>query len=436
MPLSHQNRLGLGLCLVSLIAACVVPMDDDDAELVGELESGLTAVASFGSNPGALKMYYYSPAGVPSSAPLVVALHGCTQTATDYEKAGWNQLADLWKFHVVYPEQQTANNSNRCFNWFESGDIGRGAGEALSIKQMVDYMKTNKGVDPARVFVTGLSAGGAMTTVMLSTYPDVFAGGAIMAGLPYRCAIGTSQAFSCMNPGVDKTPAAWGDLVRNAYSGYAGPYPRVSVWHGTTDTTVKPMNMTEIVDQWANVHGIDTTADATTTVGGATRKEFRNAAGLTLVESWSIPNMGHGTAVDPGFAAANGCGTAGAYILDVNLCSTYHAGTYFGLNAGSGGTSSSSSSTSVSSSASSGSGGAGGTGGAGGSGGSGGSTYTCQDYYDSNYNHVTVGRAVRCGVGGSYTCAVGSNNNLGLWNTMQTWVRQTAPGYYEAGQCP
>ncbi len=174
----------------------------------------LTTVSSFGSNPGALQMFKHVPASMPANAPLVVALHGCTQTAAAYESAGWTALANTHKFYVVYPQQVSGNNSNKCFNWFESGDIARGAGEALSIKQMVDQMKADHSIDTNRVYVTGLSAGAFMTTVMAATYPDVFAGAAPIAGGPYKCGIGTSAAFSCMSPGVDKTPAAWGDLAR------------------------------------------------------------------------------------------------------------------------------------------------------------------------------------------------------------------------------
>src|SRR5690606_27291079 len=100
-------------------------------------------------------------------------------------------------------------------------------GEALSIKQMVDNALASHNLDPARVFVTGLSAGAAMAAVMLATYPDVFAGGSIVAGIPYRCAPETSP-YLCMFLAVDKTPAAWGNLVRSASSGYGGPWPRVS----------------------------------------------------------------------------------------------------------------------------------------------------------------------------------------------------------------
>ena len=291
----------------------------------------LTQVTGFGSNPGALTMYKYVPSGLPANAPLVVALHGCSQSASNYDaETGWVLLADRWKFALLLPEQTSGNNSSRCFNWFEAGDIARGGGEALSIKQMVDRMKTDHFSDPARVYVTGLSAGGAFTSVLLATYPDVFAGGAIVAGVPYNCGTGVSNAFSCMNPGSDLSPAAWGNKVRAA-SSHSGPWPKVSIWHGDADTTVRPANANESMEQWTNVHGIDQTPDVSDTIGGFPHKVWRNAAGQDLVESWSITGMGHGTPVDPGTGERQ-CGTAGAYILDVNLCSSWYIGKFFGLD--------------------------------------------------------------------------------------------------------
>src|ERR1017187_7455779 len=123
-------------------------------------QTGWQAVSSFGTNPGNLNMYSYAPTGIIGNAPLVVAMHGCTENATTYAaQSGWDKLADNHKFYVVYPEQNAANNSSTCFNWFVAGDIQRNQGEAYSIKQMVDYMKVHYGIDTTQVFVTGLSAG-------------------------------------------------------------------------------------------------------------------------------------------------------------------------------------------------------------------------------------------------------------------------------------
>ncbi len=406
------------------VAACLALLGCSADHASGALESNassssaITQVTSFGTNPGNLKMYDYVPAGMPAHAPLVVAMHGCTQSASAYVNAGWNELADLEKFYVVYPEQQQANNQNLCFNWYDTTNTSRGSGESLSIKQMVDAMKASYSVDDQQVFVTGLSAGGAMTAVLLAAYPDVFRAGAVMAGLPYRCATTTSDAYTCMSPGKDETAQQWGDLVRAAVSSYGGPYPRVSIWQGSSDAIVSTSNLTALVRQWTNVNGIADVATSTSTVSGASHAEYQDTKGHALVESYMVPNMGHGTALEVGFAPAGGCGTAGAYILDAGICSTYYAWLFFHggalpapvdagadaqpppppppVDAGP----------------------------------------LCQQFQDANYNHVLAGRATRCGVGGSYVCAVGSGTQFGLWTMMQSWLRETAPGYFEPGQCP
>ncbi|MFP2904046.1 PHB depolymerase family esterase [Pyxidicoccus sp. 3LFB2] len=299
-----------------------------------EAQSPLTQVTGFGTNPGNLLMYRHVPAGMPANAPLVVVLHGCTQTAAGMEGSGWTAAANHYKFYAVYPQQQSANNGGSCFNWFLSGDISRGQGEALSILQMVEAMKAAYSIDASRVYVAGFSAGAYMAPALLAAYPDVFSAGSINAGGPYRCALSSNEGFNCMNPGVDRTPAAWGDLVRGAYAGYTGPRPRVSIWHGTSDFTVRPMNMTEAMEQWTNVHGIDQTADTTETVAGFPHKVYRNGAGTALVETWELTNMGHGVAIDPQFSFPGGsvaCGATGAYLSDVNLCAVYHQAQFFGL---------------------------------------------------------------------------------------------------------
>lgn len=301
------------------------------AALIAAPASAQSEVTGFGSNPGNLRMFKYVPGALPANAPLVVALHGCSQSAASYDaETGWQLFADRYRFALLLPQQQSANNSSTCFNWFETGDTTRGQGETLSIKQMVDRMIADHGIAPSRIYVTGLSAGGAMTSTLLAAYPDVFAGGAIIAGIPHRCATSQSAAFSCMNPGSNLTPAQWGDKVR-ASTTWTGPWPIVSIWHGDGDFVVRPMNLTESMEQWTNVHGIDQTAEVSDTVGGFPHKVYKTSSGQARVETYTITGMGHGTPVDPGTGETQ-CGTAGAYILDVNLCSSYHIARFFGLD--------------------------------------------------------------------------------------------------------
>ena len=251
---------------------------------------GLTEVTGFGSNPGALRMFEYVP--TDPEPVLVVVLHGCTQTAASYDfGAGWSTLAERHGFVLLLPEQQSANNAKNCFNWFLAGDIERGQGEAMSIRQMVEKMIVDHGIDRRRVFVTGLSAGGAMTSVMLATYPDVFAAGAIIAGLPYGTATNVKEAFESMGQVRTRSAREWGDLVRAA-SPHKGPWPRLSVWHGGADQVVKSKNADEIIKQWTDVHGLDLAPNTTERVDGYPRQVWRNPAGKSVIEFRHHPRHG------------------------------------------------------------------------------------------------------------------------------------------------
>lgn len=294
----------------------------------------LSQVNNFGSDPGNLNMYTYIPNGITSNAPLVLVLHGCTQDANSYSnESGWNDLADDYKFYIIYAEQPSANNSSKCFNWFESGDQNRGFGEAASLKSMIDYMKSNYSIDANRVFVTGFSAGGAMSTVMLGAYPEVFASGAVMSGLPYDVATGSTQAFQAMFGNVNLSPSQLGNRVRNG-SNHTGPWPTVASFHGTSDFTVYYMNETEIMEQWTNVQGIDQTpeVDDAAYLGNSTvrKREYQDGSGNPLVVTYSFASMGHTIAIDPGSGPTQG-GATGSYTKDVDFWSSYYAAEFFGL---------------------------------------------------------------------------------------------------------
>jgi len=287
------------------------------------------APCSFAPNPGNLGSKKFVPTGLPADAPLVVVLHGCTQTPEGYDRgAGWTHLAERHGFAVLYPEQLRANNANGCFNWFEPGDMRRDAGEPASIKAMIDKMVADHALDSSRIYITGLSAGAAMAGVMLATYPEVFASGGLIAGLPYGTAASMPAAFSRMQSRGRETDRQLGDLVRKA-SSHSGRWPTVSIWHGTADTTVNASNADATVAQWRDVHGLGETDGLEVSIGGHPHRVWRDASGRICVEEYVITGMGHGTPLDA--ENTGNAETAGAYLLDVGLSSTEHLASSWGL---------------------------------------------------------------------------------------------------------
>jgi poly(hydroxyalkanoate) depolymerase family esterase len=293
-------------------------------------QSPLAEVTGFGTNPGDLKMFSFVPDELQAKPALVVVLHGCGQTASGYDLgAGWSSLATRYGFALLMPEQQPANNPNTCFNWFNPEDTARDSGEACSIRQMIARMASDIGIDPHRVFVTGISAGGAMTSVMLATHPEVFAGGAIIAGLPFGVATNVREALSGMFQSPSHPASELGDLVRKA-SNHQGPWPKLSVWHGSADRTVNPANADEIVKQWLDVHQLPPAPMSEGSVDGYPHQVWWNADGETIVESYTITDMAHGTPL--GIADNDErYGAQGAFLIEAGISSSYHIASFFGL---------------------------------------------------------------------------------------------------------
>ena len=295
----------------------------------GSAEDRLSDLVAFGSNPGTLRGRFYVPRTRHASTALVVVLHGCTQDAGGYDRgSGWSRLADEQGFALLYPEQQRGNNANLCFNWFNRVDTLRDSGEALSIRQMVSAMVEAHGIDPTRIFITGLSAGGAMVSVMLATYPEVFAGGAIIAGLPYGTATSISDAFDRMRAHGGPAAAALGKLV-TAASPHKGPWPTISVWHGDSDATVSHENSALIVEQWRAIHGLEHTPSAIEGDEGYRRRVWCDSDGRDVIEEYCIAGLGHGTPISS--SGADACGTAGPYMLEAGISSTRRIASFWGL---------------------------------------------------------------------------------------------------------
>ncbi|MFC7500016.1 alpha/beta hydrolase family esterase [Enterovirga sp. GCM10030262] len=295
-----------------------------------ETADRLSDLDAIPNNPGNLLGRYYVPEGLTGPAPLVVILHGCTQNAAVYDQgSGWSRLADRHGFILLFPEQVRANNPLLCFNWFSGNDAQRGMGEAASIRSMIDAMAKAHAIDRERIFVTGLSAGGAMASVMLAAYPEMFAAGAIIAGVAYGCASGVAEAFDCMGGRARSDAAELGARVRRA-SPHKGPWPRVQVWQGSADTTVVPSNADAIVLQWTDLHGLPPEPTRADEAGGHPRRMWEGKDGTALIEEYRIAGMAHGIPLDPGTGEGQS-GEAGAHMLDVGLSSTDRIAAFFGI---------------------------------------------------------------------------------------------------------
>jgi poly(hydroxyalkanoate) depolymerase family esterase len=299
--------------------------------------SQLKELESFGENPGNLRSYLYSPSELKDSVncPLVVILHGCNQLAKQmHEQTGWKELADSNHFHLVYPEQRMINNPNFCFNWFNDSDIEKGKGEVESIHQMILKVSDSLNIDSTKIFIYGLSAGAAMSLAVMATYPEIINSGAVLAGGPYKACENPLKAITSMKYPESLTADEHGKKVREQNPDYKGKYPRLILLHGGKDKVVAFENSDEIVKQWSYVLNIESKhsilIDDFYGHEGFTRAEYWNKKMEALIIFYSLPNLGHSLAVDPGTGERQG-GKTGMFSRDVDLFSTWYIARDFGL---------------------------------------------------------------------------------------------------------
>jgi poly(hydroxyalkanoate) depolymerase family esterase len=295
----------------------------------------LVQMRPFGTNPGNLKLMFYDPGNIAEKAPLVVVLHGCTQMAKSCaEQSGWNKLAKLHQFYVLYPEQIVINNPENCFNWYRAADQSRDKGEPASIMQMITHLKKNKNIDSTRIYVIGLSAGGAMSSIMMAAFPEVFNKGGVMAGGPYKATESVMKAGTSMLGMISKSPEDWGDLVRKENPNYKGKYPELIVFHGGIDPVVSTNNSNQIIKQWVNIHQSDYEEDEH-------YERFRNNEDIEctiyknnqneeIVRYYRIRGIGHALPIDTGRCSTQG-GKTGLFAINKGFHSTFWAAEFFGL---------------------------------------------------------------------------------------------------------
>lgn len=266
--------------------------------------SGSFISGSYGGK--SYKLYVPSQYDSSKSYPLYVMLHGCTQDANQFSTGTkMNELAEEKGFLVLYPEQNSSSNPNKCWNWFETGHQARGSGEPGVIAGMVQSIKTNYSIQDDQVIVAGLSAGAAMSVIMGATYPDVFSGIGVGAGLEYKAAISTVEAFTAMSSG-GPNPTQRGRDAYKAMGSRAKPL-KVIVFHGTSDYTVNKVNGDQVISQWAITNSLaatgtegwlDDQADNTENLGVPSGKsytvyDFKAPDEKVWMKKVNILNMGH-----------------------------------------------------------------------------------------------------------------------------------------------
>ena len=249
--------------------------------------------------------------------PLVMLLHGCTHDAEDMaEISGMNEVAEANRFLVVYPEQSRRANLLKCWNWFNPKHQMRDAGEPAILAAVVDRVCSTQSVDRDRVYIAGVSAGGAMASIVGATYPDIFAALAIFAGAEFKAAGNLSEAIAAMKRG-GPDPVRQAELAFEAmHDGLARKKKRrmpVIVFHGTADARVNPVNSDQVIAQWSSTNALLAAENSESgfaltekvivgeTPGGYAYKKYVYQEGHArlLMEKWLVEGLGHAWSGSP-----------------------------------------------------------------------------------------------------------------------------------------
>lgn len=266
---------------------------------------GRFLTGSYTNQAGTRTYKLYIPSGYHGQTlPLVVMLHGCTQTPDDFATGtGMNVLAEEHLCFVVYPAQAPAANGSKCWNWFNAADQHRDQGEPSIIAGITRRIIGTYPVDARRVYVAGLSAGGAMAAIMGMTYTDLYAAVGVHSGLPYAAAHDLPSALTAMKQG-GATPGQRDAGISGAER--CSPVVPTIVFHGDRDTKVHPRNGDQVIAQWTAIRAHDgahnkARVDPQVTLqrgqvsdGHAyTRAIYHDANGQAILEQWWVHGAGH-----------------------------------------------------------------------------------------------------------------------------------------------
>ena len=244
---------------------------------------------AFGNEAGSRHYKLYIPSSFTGqSVPLVMMLHGCTQSPDDFAAGTrMNLLAEEFGFLVAYPAQPKSSNPSKCWNWFRPGDQRRGQGEPAVIAGIAQQIAKDYPISRAQIYVAGLSAGGAAAAIMGAAYPDIFAAVGVHSGLACGAASDIPSAFSAMRQGNSRA---------NAYrrNGFSRPVPTI-VFHGDGDSTVSPVNGDQVIAQAKAGVELMRTVESGESLGGIkyTRVSEKDQGGLTVLEHWTLHGCGH-----------------------------------------------------------------------------------------------------------------------------------------------
>jgi len=250
--------------------------------------------------PSEVNMYIYVPGAPSSKPPIVVSCHSCGNSASGQFNNNKKIVAaaDKVGFIMIFPD----NSQKNCWDVGSTASLTHdGSGDTQAIAQMVQYTLTTYNGDPDRVYIMGGSSGAMMTQAMLAVYPDIFKAGSARAGVAAGCwADGYNSdnqwCGNCAGGNTIKTAQEWGNLARGMYPGYDGPRPRVQLFHGMEDTTIRYQNMLESIKQWTNVLGLNSTPtfqNSITTSYNYERSFWEDQCGFVVFETWASPGNGH-----------------------------------------------------------------------------------------------------------------------------------------------